>query len=264
MKYKLFGNSGLRVSELCLGTMAFGAEEDWGCDRSESKKIFESFANAGGNFIDCANIYAHGEGERIVGALINSERDNFVLSTKYSFLVKEKDKTNPAAVNRIGNHRKNLMRSVEQSLARLSTDVIDVLWLHCPDGLTPLEEVMRALDDLIRQGKIHYIGVSNMPAWQIAKANTIAEFSGWSQFIGIQPEYNLLQRAAERELFPMAKELDIAITPWSPLAGGALTGKYLNDISKIELGYPHDFLQSNMVRKHAFADLLRDVENHRK
>jgi len=221
MKYKLLGNSGLRVSEICLGTMAFGAEEVWGCDKADSKKIFDSFTRAGGNFLDTANTYAKGAGETILGQLTGPDRDDFVIATKYSL---QDSKT---GVNHVGNHRKNMMRSVEDSLRRLKTDYIDLLWVHCPDGITPIEEIMRALDDLVRMGKVNYLGISNFTAWEIARANTLAEFKNWTQFVGLQPEYNLLLRDAERELLPMAKALGIAVTPWSPLAGGVLTGKYL-------------------------------------
>ncbi|OYQ32990.1 aldo/keto reductase [Flavobacterium cyanobacteriorum] len=221
MKYKLLGNSGLRVSELALGTMTFGTEWGWGADKDESRKIFDAYAGAGGNFIDTANRYTEGTSEKFVGEFIRKERDHFVLATKYTLFDKMGD------VNYSGNHRKNMMRSVEQSLKRLNTDYIDLLWVHAWDFLTPVEEVLRGLDDLVRSGKVHYIGVSDTPAWIVSRANTIAEFRGWSSFVGLQVEYSLLQRTPERDLIPMAKEMGLALTPWAPLAGGALTGKYL-------------------------------------
>ncbi|MCW5518156.1 aldo/keto reductase [Muriicola sp. Z0-33] len=222
MKYKLLGNSGLRVSEMALGTMTFGTDWGWGADKSESKKIFETYANSGGNFIDTANRYTEGTSERFVGEFIKEERDHFVLATKYTLFDKAGDP------NFSGNHRKNLMRSVESSLERLDTDYIDLLWVHAWDFLTPVEEVMRGLNDLVSAGKVHYIGVSDTPAWIVAKANTLASHRGWSSFVALQAEYNLLQRDAERDLIPMAQSMGLALTPWAPLAGGALTGKYLS------------------------------------
>lgn len=221
MKYRLFGNSGLRVSEIALGTMTFGTEWGYGADHDESKKIFEAYANAGGNFIDTANRYTEGTSEKYVGEFIHSDRDHFVLATKYSL----QDKMNDP--NFSGNHRKNMMRSVEASLKRLDTGYIDLFWLHAWDFLTPVEEVLRGLDDLIRMGKVNYIGISDTPAWIVSRANAIAELRGWTQFTGLQVEYSLLQRTPERDLIPMAKEMKLAVTPWAPLAGGALTGKYL-------------------------------------
>jgi aryl-alcohol dehydrogenase-like predicted oxidoreductase len=221
MNYRIFGKSGLRVSEMALGTMTFGTEWGWGADKEESKKIFDAYTNAGGNFIDTANRYTEGTSERFVGEFIQDNRDHFVLATKFSLM----DKLNDP--NFAGNHRKNMMRSVEASLKRLNTDFVDILWLHAWDFLTPVEEVLKGLDDLIRSGKVHYIGISDTPAWVVSRANAIAELRGWTQFIGLQVEYSLLQRTPERDLLPMAKELDIAITPWAPLAGGALSGKYL-------------------------------------
>ncbi|MEM8893347.1 MAG: aldo/keto reductase [Bacteroidota bacterium] len=221
MNYKLLGNSGLRVSEISLGTMTFGTEWGWGADKEVSKQIFNAYANAGGNFLDTANRYTEGTSEKYVGEFIHSDRDHWVVATKYSLYDKLEDP------NFSGNHRKNMMRSVEQSLKRLDTDYIDLLWLHAWDFTTPVEEVMRGLDDLVSAGKVNYIGISDTPAWIIARANTIAQFRGWSQFVGLQIEYSLIQRTPERDLIPMAKEMGLALTPWAPLAGGALTGKYL-------------------------------------
>lgn len=222
MRYKLLGRSGLKVSELCLGTMGFGTEAGWGADKTTSFGIMEAFANAGGNFIDTANIYKLGTSEKIIGEFINPrDRDFFVIATKYSL----KDNiTNP---NASGNNRKNMMRSVEQSLKRLQTEFIDVLYLHIWDNLTPIDEVLRGIDDLIRQGKVNYAAISDTPAWIVSKGNTLAEVMGWSPFIALQIEYSLLQRTPERELIPMAKHFGMTVTPWAPLAGGALTGKYL-------------------------------------
>ncbi|ANI88602.1 aldo/keto reductase [Arachidicoccus ginsenosidimutans] len=224
MKYQLLGKSGLKVSELCLGTMGFGTEAGWGANEAESFKIMDKFAEAGGNFIDTANIYKLGTSEKIIGNYIQNvgvDRDFFVIATKYSL---KDNETNP---NASGNNRKNMMRSVEASLKRLQTNFIDVLYLHIWDDLTPVEEVMRGLDDLISQGKVNYIAISDTPAWVISKGNTYAELMGWSRFVGLQVEYSLLQRTPERELIPMAKHYGMTLLPWAPLAGGALTGKYL-------------------------------------
>ncbi len=222
MNYKLLGRSGLKVSELCLGTMGFGTEAGWGADAATSFEIMDAYANAGGNFLDTANIYKLGTSEKIIGDYMsNHDRDYFVLATKYTL---KDNVTNP---NASGNNRKNMMRSVEESLKRLKTDFIDVLYLHIWDDITPIDEVLRAMDDLIKQGKITYAAISDTPAWVVAKGNTLAELMGWSQFIALQVEYSLLARTAERELIPMAKHFGMTVTPWAPLAGGALTGKYL-------------------------------------
>lgn len=221
MKYTLLGKSGLKVSELCLGTMGFGTEFGWGADKDTSFQIMEAYANAGGNFLDTANRYTDGTSERFIGEYIHTNRDHFVVATKYSL------HDNLTNVNASGNNRKNMMRSVEQSLKRLQTDFIDLLYLHIWDNLTPIEEVMRGLDDLIRQGKVNYIGISDTPAWVISKGQTLAELMGWSQFVSLQVEYSLLQRTPERDLIPMANHFNMTVTPWAPLAGGALTGKYL-------------------------------------
>ncbi len=339
MKFKLLGKSGLRVSEICLGTMTFGTEWGWGADKHESKKIFETYANAGGNFIDTANRYTEGTSERFLGDFIANDRDHFVIATKYTLMDRDGDP------NFAGNHRKNMIRSLNESLKRLNTDYIDLFWVHMWDFTTPVEEVMRGLDDLVRSGKVHYIGISDTPAWVISRANMLAELRGWSQFAALQIEYSLLQRGAERDLLPMAKALDMAVTPWGVIGGGALTGKYLrgeggrvpenslrrndrsmdiaqavvdiahelgitptqvainwvrqrvsnvmpvigarrveqlkdsleslesfipdemmarlNELSKIELGFPHDFLSSEGVKQSAFAGTYDKIINHR-
>ena len=220
MRYKLLGNSGLRVSELCLGTMTFGQDWGWGADKEESRAVFQAFAEAGGNFLDTANIYTNGTSETLVGEFVKGDREKWVIATKYSL------NTRPGDVNACGNHRKNLFQAVEASLKRLGTDYIDLLWLHLWDSLTPIEEVMRAFDDLVRMGKVLYIGISDSPAWIVSQANTLATLRGWTPFIGLQIEYSLKERTPERELLPMAKALNIGVTAWSPLGGGVLTGKY--------------------------------------
>jgi len=221
MNYKLFGASGLRVSESCLGTMGFGTEWKWGADKETSRKIFDVFAHAGGNFLDTANRYTEGTSEKWLGEFVAADRDHYVIATKYSL------RDRPGDLNFAGNHRKNMMRSVRESLKRLNTDFIDVLWVHAWDSWTPAEEIMKGLDDLISRGLVHYIGISDTPAWVVSQANTLAQFRGWSQFVGLQIEYSLLQRTVEPELMQMAKAFGMTVTPWAPLAGGALTGKYL-------------------------------------
>jgi aryl-alcohol dehydrogenase-like predicted oxidoreductase len=339
MRYQLLGRSGLRVSEICLGTMTFGKEWGWGADKHESFKIFETFANAGGNFIDTANRYTEGSSEKYVGEFIETDRDHWVLATKFTLKDRNDD------LNFAGNHRKNMMRSVTSSLKRLNTEYIDLLWVHMWDNTTPTEEVMRGLDDLVSRGIVHYIGISDTPAWIVSQANTIADFRGWNAFAAIQFEYSLLQRTPERDLLPMAKALDLAVTPWGAIGGGALTGKYLrgetgrvpdhsarrsehssaiaqtvvdvaaelgvtpaqvainwtrhrdqvmipiigaskeaqlidsigclnfrlpdealkklNEVSKIELGFPHEFLKSDGVKEEAFGGLYESLDNHR-
>ena len=348
MRYKLLGKSGLRVSELCLGTMTFGDERGLGSAKKESRDIYGAFIESGGNFFDTADLYTDGNSERFLGEFIASDRERIVLGTKY---------TNSAAVNdpnAAGNHRKNMMQSVEASLKRLKTDYIDLYWLHVWDFTTPVDEVMRAFDDLIRQGKALYIGISNTPAWIVSRTDAIAELRGWTQFVGLQIEYSLVERTCERDLLPMARALDLGVTAWSPLAGGLLTGKYvrnfrdnkeegrlahsmiaplvdinehkrkiagavievadaigktpaqvalnwlgrqpgvvipiigarrlsqlkdnlgslefcledshlqkLDDVSRIELGFPHDFFNNDLVQNFAFGGMRDLIDNHR-
>jgi aryl-alcohol dehydrogenase-like predicted oxidoreductase len=220
MKYRLLGKSGLRVSEAALGTMTFGEEWGWGAPKAEARKIYENYRDAGGNFIDTANFYTGGTSEKFVGEFIQEDRKSIVLATKYSNAAPGTDP------NAAGNHRKSMIQAVDASLKRLQTDYIDLYWVHIWDEITPVEEVMRGLDDLIRQGKILYLGISDAPAWWIAQANTLAELRGWTQFVGLQMEYNLVERTVERELIPMAKALNLGVLAWSPLARGVLTGKY--------------------------------------
>ncbi len=342
MKYKLFGKTGLRVSEVCLGTMTFGTEWGTGADKETSKQIFDAFANAGGTFIDTANRYTEGMSEKYVGEFINSDRDHFVIASKYSLIDRRND------LNFGGNHRKNMMRSVDASLKRLNTDYLDILYLHAWDFTTPVEEVLRGMNDLVSSGKILYAAISDTPAWIVSQANAIADLRGWTRFNGLQVEHSLIQRTVERDLLPMASSLDIAVTAWAPLAGGALTGKYLiknddkkrlketserlnsrnqliakevvavakelncsaaqvairwilqkpqviipvigatklsqiedslgalnceltdeqiarlNEVSKIELGFPHDFFQQQAVKDVLFGGEFDKLTNHRK
>ena len=220
MRYTLFGKTGLRVSELSLGAMTIGDDWGWGAGKETSARILDAYAEAGGNFIDTANNYTDGSSERILGELLEGRRDRFVLASKYTCALREGD------VNAAGNHRKNLVQSVEASLRRLRTDRLDVLWVHARDNFTPVAEVVRALDDLVRTGKVLYVGVSDWPAWEIAQAGTLAELRGWTAFAGSQLRYSLLDRTPERELLPQARAFDLAVLAWAPLAAGKLTGKY--------------------------------------
>jgi aryl-alcohol dehydrogenase-like predicted oxidoreductase len=222
MRYTLLGRSGLRVSELALGTMTFGTDWGWGASESESAKQFELFAEAGGTLIDTANRYTNGSAETILGDLLAADRDHFVVGTKYSLNTRDGD------LNAGGNHRKNLVQALEASLRRLRTDYVDVLWLHAWDYLTPAEEVMRALDDQVRLGKVLYLGISDTPAWVVAQLQTLAAARGWSTFAGLQIEYSLVQREVERELIPMARGLGLGVLAWGPLGAGVLSGKYAN------------------------------------
>jgi aryl-alcohol dehydrogenase-like predicted oxidoreductase len=200
--------------------MTFGSDWGWGGNDSDSRDMFDAFADAGGNFIDTAYVYTEGASERLVGEFIKADRDHFVVATKYT-------PSTGTDISKSGNSRKNMRHCVETSLKRLKTDYIDLYLLHFWDNTTPIEEIMRGLDDLVRAGKVLYVAVSDTPAWQIARANMLAELQGWSPFIGIQVEYSLVERTAERDLLPMAKTLDLGMTAWSPLAQGVLSGKFL-------------------------------------
>ena len=229
MRYKLLGRTGLRVSELCLGAMIFGdTRGSWGVSETESAKIVEAFAEAGGNFVDTANYYAGGKSERIVGELIAADRERWVLGTKYTL------NTKPTDPNSGGNHRKNMMQALDASLKRLGTDYIDVYWVHIWDAFTPLEETVRALDDMVCAGRVLYVGISDTPAWLVAQAVTLADQRGWTRFSALQIPYSLLERTVERDLLPMARALDLSVTAWSPLGGGMLTGRYGSDRARPE------------------------------
>jgi aryl-alcohol dehydrogenase-like predicted oxidoreductase len=222
-QYVTLGRSGLRVSPLCLGAMTFGEDLGWGTSVEESQQIIDRYVELGGNFIDTANFYTRSHSEKIIGDHIGrhpARRDRLVIATKFS------GNLYPGDPNGGGSGRKSLISACENSLRRLQTDYIDLYWLHIWDENTPIEETMAALDDLVRAGKVRYIGVSDTPAWKIAQANLIARFRGWAAFVGLQIEYSLLERDVEQELVPMASEFGLGITPWSPLKGGVLSGKY--------------------------------------
>lgn len=219
-QYRLLGRSGLRVSPLSLGTMTFGEDWGWGADATEARRIFDAYMDRGGNFVDTAVNYTNGESERILGGFIKGKRERTVLATKFTMA---RDLAN---VNSGGNHRYNLVRSVETSLRQLGTDRIDLFYLHAWDFTTTPEEVMRGLDDLVASGKILYLGICNTPAWRVAEMQTLADLRGWSPFVALQIGYSLVERTVEHELMPMAKAMGLGVLPWSPLGGGILTGKY--------------------------------------
>ncbi len=261
MRYKLLGRTGLRVSELCLGAMTFGnvgRASGWGAPADEAARIVEAYAQAGGNFIDTANYYTDGESERIVGELIAPERERWVLSTKYTLSMRPHDP------NAGGNHRKSLVQALESSLRRLRTEYIDVYWVHIWDAFTPVEEVVRALDDVVSAGKVLYVGISDTPAWLVAQAVTLADLRGWTRFAGLQVVYSLAERSVERDLLPMAQELELTVTTWSPLGGGLLTGRYGSDRERPDDTRIAAFGESDLdERKLAIADCVNAVAAER-
>jgi aryl-alcohol dehydrogenase-like predicted oxidoreductase len=220
--YRLLGRTGLRVSPLCLGAMTFGNTEGWGADEAESRRILDRYVDAGGNFVDTANVYTGGQSEEMLGQFLSasSSRDRIALATKFSIT------TRPGDPNAGGNGRKNIYQSIDASLRRLKTDYIDLYWLHYWDTLTPIEEVVDTLDDLVRCGKVRYIGFSDVPAWYMARAQTYAELRGKARVAAMQLEYSLLDRNIENEHVVAAQELGVGICPWGPLGSGLLTGKY--------------------------------------
>ncbi|MFE2738243.1 aldo/keto reductase [Streptomyces sp. NPDC059349] len=222
MRYTTFGHrTGLRVSEYALGTANFGTGWGAGAEPDEARRIFDRFAEAGGTFLDTADTYQFGESEELTGKLVSTDRDHFVLATKFTLGAAPQP-----SISRTGNSRKNMVASVEASLKRLGTDYIDLLWVHFPDQLTPMEEILRGLDDLVSSGKIHHAALSNFPAWRVSRAVTLADLKNWAPIVGIQNEYSLVERSADRELLPMAESLGLGAALWSPLGGGLLTGKY--------------------------------------
>jgi aryl-alcohol dehydrogenase-like predicted oxidoreductase len=220
--YVTLGRSGLRVSPLSLGTMTFGTEWGWGSDEAQAREIFDKYVEQGGNFVDTAIMYTGGKSEQMVGKFIGEKklRDRIVLATKFTF---NSEQGNP---NSGGNGRKNIYQALDASLRRLQTDYIDLYWLHAWDVVTPVEEIVATLTDLVSHGKIRYYGFSDTPAWYVARAQTLAEKEGKERLIALQLEYSLVERNIEREHIPASQELGIGVCPWSPLAGGFLTGKY--------------------------------------
>jgi aryl-alcohol dehydrogenase-like predicted oxidoreductase len=218
--YTTLGRSGLRVSPVSLGTMTFGETWGWGSGEAESRTILDTYLERGGNFIDTANFYTGGTSETLLGKFLEGRRDRAVIATKYSL------NTEPGNVNTGGNHRRNMVRAVEASLKRLNTDYIDLYYLHVWDYTTPVEEIMRGFDDLVRSGKIVYAGISDAPAWQVSRMQMLAELRGWAPFVALQIEYSLIERTVEHDLLPMADALGLGVLAWSPLGSGVLSGKY--------------------------------------
>jgi aryl-alcohol dehydrogenase-like predicted oxidoreductase len=254
--YVTFGTSGLRVSPFALGAMTFGEDLGWGSSVADAEAILARYLELGGNFIDTANIYTNGHSEKIIGDVITAgrvRRDHLVLATKFFF------NFYPGDPNGGGASRKAIMEQCEQSLRRLQTDYIDLYWLHSWDRLTPIEETMRALDDLMTAGKIRYIGFSNTPAWKVAQAQTIAQFRGWAPVIAVQLEYSLRQRTVEGELIPMAQELGLAVTPWSPLNNGVLTGKYTRQNAGMVKGDRGKWMPSLTEKDYELLDTVGEI-----
>ncbi|MCM6775783.1 aldo/keto reductase [Nocardia sp. CDC159] len=220
MRYRLLGSTGLRVSELFLGAMTFGERGGAGASLGECRRIVDAYADAGGNVVDTAVSYRGGESEEFLGQLLGERRDRFVVSSKYTVT------RDPSDPNAAGNHRKNLRLSLETSLRRLRTDYVDLYWVHMWDRHTPIEETMRALDDVVGSGKVLYVGISDAPSWVVARANTLAEWRGLSAFAALQAPYSLINRDIERELLPMAESFGMTVAAWSPLGSGVLSGKY--------------------------------------
>jgi aryl-alcohol dehydrogenase-like predicted oxidoreductase len=234
--------------------MTFGDEWGWGSAKDEARKVYDAFREAGGNFIDTANFYTNGTSESFLGEFMKDHRQRVVMASKYSLAAPGTDP------NAAGNHRKNMMQAVEASLKRLQTDYIDLYWVHIWDQITPVEEVMRGLDDLVRQGKVLYVGISDAPAWWIAQANTLAQLRGWSPFVGLQIEYSLIERTVERELIPMAKALNLGLTAWSPLAGGILTGKYHGHGSSEQGRMNSDMMKGRMPEQQRASRVVAAVK----
>ncbi|WP_337180557.1 aldo/keto reductase [Sphingopyxis granuli] len=245
MQHRLLGGTGLRVSSLCLGTLTFGDERPWGADEATSAAMLGAFAEAGGTFIDTAPNYGEGRAEEIVGKFLKGRRDKTVVATKFTASLDP----HPLAG---GNGRKAMRASVEASLKRLGTDYIDLLWMHFWDGTTPLEEILRGLDDLMREGKILYAGLSDTPAWLVSRALTLAEWRGWDRIAAIQIEYNIAARTPERELLPMAAALDLGVVCWGPLAAGALAGGEPTRMAKLPAPLA--------AAASALADVSRDTD----
>ncbi|BDI28510.1 oxidoreductase [Capsulimonas corticalis] len=257
MRYQIFGRrTGLRVSELSLGCGTFGTTWGYGAEPAEARRIFDSYVEAGGNFFDTADAYQSGESERLLGEFIAANRDDFVVATKYTMAIAP-----GAGISVTGNSRKNMVRAVEASLKRLNTDRIDLYWVHHADEVTPMDEIMRGLDDLVRAGKILYIGLSDFPAWRTAYAATLADMRGWAPLAGQQIEYSLVERTPERDLLPMAQAFGLGTVAWSPLGGGLLTGKYRSGDKDARSGSNLAALLhvENDARKTATLDALETV-----
>ena len=255
MRYRLFGrHTGLRVSEFVLGAGNFGNKWGYGSDAAEARRMFDGYLDAGGNFIDTADGYQFGESETLLGEFIPPRRDDIVIATKYSL-----GPDPNASVLATGNSRKNLVRAAEASLRRLRTDRIDLYWVHMPDGVTPVDDIMRGLDDLVRAGKVLYLGLSDFPAWRVARAATIAELRGLAPLAGLQIEYSLVQRTPDRDLLPMADAFGLGTVGWSPLGGGMLTGKYRKGETGRQTTFGRLFRAEDDAQKTAIVDTLEAV-----
>jgi aryl-alcohol dehydrogenase-like predicted oxidoreductase len=252
MQYKFLGRTGLRVSELALGAANFGTRWGHGAEEPVAAEIYGRYRDAGGNVVDTASNYQAGESEEVVGRLIRSGRSDVVLATKFSLSPQH-------GLTGGGNSRRAMVQSVEESLRRLATDWIDLLWVHYPDEATPIDELMRGLDDLVRSGKILYVGLSNFPAWRISAAAMLAELRGWSPVAAVQLEYSLVERTPERDLLPMASAFGMGVFGWSPLGGGLLTGKYrLGETGRLQaLGVV--IHEEDNARKKATMDAVLEV-----
>jgi aryl-alcohol dehydrogenase-like predicted oxidoreductase len=254
MRYTSFGRrTGLRVSEYALGTGNFGTAWKSGVDTTDARAIFDRFVEAGGTFLDSAAMYQGGQAESMLGDMISSTRDQFVVSSKYGL-------GNPETTDRTNNgaSRKAMVASVDASLRRLGTEYIDVFWVHFPDAFTPIDEILRGLDDLVSAGKIHHGALSNFPAWRVALAAKEADLRGWAPIVGIQTEYSLAERGAENEILPMAEALGLAVNLWSPLAGGLLTGKY-RDGGAGRKTDPSRFVSPETAQTNAVIDAVLEI-----
>ena len=255
-EYITLGRSGLRVSPFCLGGMTFGKDLGWGSDIPEAESVLSRYLEAGGNFIDTANSYTRGHSEKIIGDFFaekKAQRDRVVLATKFFFNLFAGDP------NGGGAGRKAIVAQCEESLRRLQTDYIDLYYLHNWDRFTPVEETMRALDDLVQAGKVRYLGISDAPAWKVAQAQTLAHFRGWAPLIALQVEYSLMERTVEGELVPMAEELGLGVLPWSPLKMGALSGRYTRANGQKMQGYRGTFVGELSDRQLDIIDVAQQI-----
>ncbi|KAF0484067.1 aldo/keto reductase [Gigaspora margarita] len=261
--YVLLGRSGLRVSPLCLGTETFGEQWGIGTNYEGSKEVFDYYFENGGNFVDTSNNYNFGESERFLGKLIAEKRSQIVVATKYSANVTASMNNTRFAPNAGGNHRKSLVQSLDESLKRLGIGYVDIIYVHAYAFRTPIEEIMRSLDDSVRSGKVLYIAVSDSPSWMISRANTMAELRGWSQFLALQTRYNLLNRSMEFDLQPACAELNIGICPWGCVAEGFLTGKYtkksVNNLKNKNGRYPSILRLANVERNWEILDEVINI-----
>jgi aryl-alcohol dehydrogenase-like predicted oxidoreductase len=254
--YISLGRSALRVSPFCLGTMTFGEDWGWGTGVAQSEAILGAYLQRGGNFIDTANLYTNGHSEKIIGDYIAAHsglRDRIVLATKFF------GNLHPGDPNGGGAGRKAIIRQCEESLRRLQTDYIDLYWLHNWDRAAPIEETLRAMDDLVTAGKARYLGISDVPAWKVAQAQTTAHFRGFTPMIGLQIEYSLLARTVEGELIPMAQELGLGVMPWGPLRGGKLSGKYTRDNAGEQMSDRTGSAAGLTDSEHAIVDVVNEV-----